>query len=149
MNTINFQLGGTLKFVIDEPEGHAIMTVAYDGFTIKAKGDDMAYKLPNDHFISVAVSYVDAKGNPATVDGDCVWDVSDEAIITVTVDTSDSTHATVTPTGQIGQAQLSVTADADLGTGIRTIITTSDIEVVAGEAVTGTIAPVGEPQPIA
>ena len=45
MTTVNFQLGGTLKFVVEEPEGYATMTITYDSFTIKAKGDDMAYKL--------------------------------------------------------------------------------------------------------
>lgn len=148
MTTVNFQLGGTLKFVVDEPEGYAIMTITYDGFTITAKGDDMAYKLPNDKFIAVAVAYVDAKGNAAAVDGDCVWESSDENIVTVAADPADSTKAAITPVGPVGQAQISVTADADLGTGTREIITTADIDVVAGEAVAGTISPVGEPQPI-
>jgi len=108
----------------------------------------MAYKLPNDKLINVKVSYVDASGNPATVDGDVVWDVSDENVVSVQVDPVDSTQARIVPSGQVGQVQVTVTADADLGEGTREIITTSDIEIVAGEAVAGTISPVGEPQPI-
>jgi hypothetical protein len=148
VTTVQFQLGGTLKFVTEEESGYALLTIKYDGFTITARGDNMAYVLPNDKFIAVAVAYVDAKGNAAQVDGDVTWDSSDENIVTVEVDAADSTQAKVIPTGQVGQAQVSVTADADLGSGIREIITTADIQVVAGEAVAGTISPVGEPQPI-
>jgi hypothetical protein len=148
MTTVNFQLGGTLKFVVDEPEGYALFTTTYEGFTITAKGHGMAYKLPNDKFIAVKVAYADSRGNPAAVDGDVTWESSDESVVTVVADAGDSTSAKITPVGPIGQAQISCTADADLGEGVREIITTADIDVVAGEAVAGTIAPVGEPQPI-
>ena len=85
MTTVNFQLGGTLKLdVIEEPEGYAVMTITYDGFTITAKGNGMAYKLPNDKVIGVKVAYVDSHGNPATVDGDVTWEFSDESVATVT-----------------------------------------------------------------
>lgn len=148
MTTLQFQLGGTLKFVVDEPEGYAIFTTTYDGFTITAKGQGMAYKLPNDKLIRVKVAYVDSHGNAATVDGDPTWESSDENIVTIEVDPEDAMQAKITPVGQAGQAQISVTADADLGNGIKEIITTADIDVVAGEAVAGTISPVGEPEPI-
>ena len=44
---------------------------------------------------------------------------------------------------------MTATADADLGEGVRRLTTVCDIEVVAGEAVSGTIQPVGEPEPVA
>lgn len=147
MSTVQFQLGGTLKFLI-EPEGYALVTLKYEGFTITAKGDAMAYKLPNDKMIAVKVAYIDGKGNPATVDGDVTWDTSDQEIATIDADDGDSTMATVKPTGKVGQVQVTATADADLGEGTRELITTMDVEIVAGEAVAGTITPVGEPQPI-
>lgn len=149
MTTVNFQLGGTLKFEVEaEPVGYATMTIKYEGFTITAKGQDMAYKLPNDKMIAVKVAYVDSHGNPAEVDGNVSWESSDESIVTIEVDSGDQMQAKVFPVGPAGQAQISVTADADLGQGVREIVTTSDIDVVAGEAVSGTISPVGEPQPI-
>jgi hypothetical protein len=40
------------------------------------------------------------------------------------------------------------TADADLGDGVRELNTLLDVTLVAGEAVTGTINVVGDPQPI-
>lgn len=150
MPTIEFQLGGTLKFLVDEPASRpgARIRIHYDGLILTAWGDGMSYKLPNNKVISVEVGYVDSKGNEATIDGHVTWDTSDAEIATVDVDTQDSMIATVVPTGKSGQVQVSATADADLGDGTREIITTMDVEVVAGEAVTGTITPVGEPQPI-
>jgi hypothetical protein len=148
VGTIEFQVSGTVKFLKDEPTGYALVTLRYDHFTITARGDIMAYKLPNDKTIAVAVAYIDARGNAAEVDGDCTWDTSDAGIATVETDAGDSTHAKVIPTGPAGQVQVTVTADADLGEGVREIVTTMDIDIVAGEAVAGTISPVGEPQPL-
>ena len=108
----------------------------------------MAYTLPDDHQVEVQVSYVDSKGHPAQVDGDVTWQSSDEAIATVEVDSTDSTMATVTPSTDLGQAQISCTADADLGEGVKEITSTFDVSVVAGEAVAGTITPSGDPIPI-
>lgn len=148
MTTVNFQLGGTIKFEVEaEPVGYATMTIKYEGFTITAKGQGMAYKLPNDKTIVVKVAYVDSRGNPAQVDGPVQWESSDDTVVTVTADVGDPMQARVLPVGPIGSVQISVTADADLGEGTREIITTSDLDIVAGEAVTGTISPVGEPQP--
>ena len=108
----------------------------------------MAYTLPIDKFIEVQVAYVDAKGNPAVVDGDVTWASSNTAVLKVTVDPDDSTIATVTPQGALSAAQVVATADADLGAGVKQLITTLDINMVSGEAVAGTISVVGDPQPI-
>jgi hypothetical protein len=108
----------------------------------------MVYKLPDDKKVDVKVSYVDAKGNAASVDGPVEWASSDAAIVSVTVSTDDPSQATVAGVGPVGQAQVTVTADADLGEGVRQIVTTMDVEIIAGEAVAGTISPVGEPTPV-
>jgi hypothetical protein len=126
----------------------AVLTITYDRFNITAKGDVM-YTLPVDELVKMQVSYVDANGNPAAVDGPVAWASSDDDIVTVTVDDNDSTIVTVTPVGDLGQVQITATADADLGTGVRNLITVCDITVVAGEAVAGTIQPIGEAEPIA
>ena len=98
----------------------------------------MAYKLATGMQVGVQVSYVDAKGHPATVDGDVEWSSSDEMIATVTADAADSTKATVVGVGTVlGIAQVIATADADLGQGVRQIMTTSDVEVVAGKTTGG------------
>jgi hypothetical protein len=148
--TIKFDLGGTLKFLV-EPEARAgaMMTITHDGFSITAWGEDMAYKLATGMQVGVKVSYVDSKGHPAAIDGDVSWSSSDESIVTVTADAADSFAATVVGVGDnVGIAQVTASADADLGAGVRNILTTSDVEVVAGEAIAGTIAITGEATPV-
>ena len=109
----------------------------------------MAYTLPADHLVVVRVDYVDSQGHPASVDGAVGWSATPTNIVNVTVDPEDSQICTITPASQLGTAQVVATADADLGDGVRNIITTMDVTVVAGEAVSGTISPTGSPQPIA
>ena len=75
------------------------------------------------------------------------WDSSDETIIAVFTDSADHTKALVRPGGKIGQALVTANADVDLGEGVKELLTTMDVTVVAGEAVAGTITPVGEPEP--
>ena len=148
MTTVQFQLGGTLKFITEDAAGGVFVTLRYRDFTIKAKGNDMSYTLAAGMQVSVKVSYVDANDNEAEVDGDVRWSSSDDSIVTVIVDDSDSTQATVRATGSVGQAQVTAVADADLGEGIRPLTTPMDVEVVAGEAMSGTIEPVGGAEPI-
>lgn len=107
----------------------------------------MSYTMPVDTFITVQVSYVDKHGNPAVVDGDIVWECSNDAVAQVTP-ASDSSQCIVTTIGDIGTAQVTATADADLGEGVRELTTLLDITVIAGEAVAGTINVVGPPQPV-
>jgi len=130
-------------------EGECIVTTTIGGVSMTAKGFHMAYTLPDDHQIAVQVAYVDAHGHPAQIDGPVVWSSSDATILSVTADTTVSTQATIAPVGALGQAQAVATADADLGTGVRSLITTFDVTVVAGAAVAGTITPVGDPTPVA
>jgi hypothetical protein len=144
--TVNFRLGGVLE--ISEPEGGCRVTVRHNGFTITAWGENMAYTLGADQQVILQVEYVDANGNAATVDGPVQWDSSNPTIVTVTADAADDMRALVQAVGPVGNAQITATADADLGEGTRTLVTPMDVTVVAGEAVTGTITPVGPAEPI-
>jgi hypothetical protein len=144
MPTVEFKLGGTLTFLTEPDKAGCFVTVRYEDFTITARGNDMAYTLAVAKQVHVQVAYVDAGGNPATIDGDVSWASSDETIAGVIVDTSDTTKALVRSGTKLGQVQIAATADADLGDGMREIITPIDVSVVAGEAVAGTISPVGE-----
>lgn len=143
-------LGGTLKLLLREPAPppQCLVTLTFGAFSITARGDDMAYTLPADREVLVKVSYVDANGNPATVDGDPQWASSDEAIVIVIPNTTNAFECTVRPGAEVGQAQVSATVDADLGEGVRSLVTLMDVTVVGGEAVAGFIEPVGEAGPI-
>lgn len=106
------------------------------------------YTLPVDKQVNMKVSYVDAHGNPARVDGDVVWASSDDDILNVQRNEDDTTQCRVMAMGDVGQAQVTATADADLGEGTRELICTAEIEVIGGEAVGGSITPVGDPEDI-
>lgn len=101
----------------------------------------MATDLPDDKTASATVTPLDAKGNPAQVQaGSAVWSSSDESVATVTPDPANELAATVTPVGPLGVAQIKLECDADLGDGVTTIAFLGDVNVIAGQAVGGTIA---------
>jgi hypothetical protein len=83
------------------------------------------------------------------VDGEVAWTSSAEDVATVAVDAGDSTICKITSTGKVGTTQVVATADADLGDGVRELLTTLEVGIVAGEAVAGTINVVTEAQPVA
>jgi hypothetical protein len=140
--------GLTLK-AAPKTTGEQWLTIRYERFIIKVGGPSVVYTLAVDHKVGMQVSYVDVHGNPAAVDGPVVWTASDATLATVTVEAADSTICTVTPLGPVGQVQVTATADVDLGTGVKQLVTNADISLVAGEAVSGTIQPVGDPVPVA
>lgn len=99
----------------------------------------MASTLQSGQTATAKVAWVDVHGNPATVDGPTDWQTTDSAILTATVDPTDSTIASVVSVGPIGPAQLQATADADMGAGVQTITAILDVTVIAGQASAGTI----------
>jgi hypothetical protein len=153
VNELRLEIVFTNPLLIAETElpqpGSQLLAISHQGFIIRIEGDHVMYVLPVDHQVTMEVSYVDASGNPVKVDGAVAWVSSDPAIAGVVVDAEDSAICSVVPNGPVGQVQITATADADLGAGVRSLVTVADIEVVAGEAVAGTIQPLGEAQPIA
>lgn len=130
-----------------EPPGAVVITAQAGGFTVTAKGPQMAYTLPADMQVLLKVQFQDSKGNPATIDGDPVWSSSDTAIATATATPGNPFLAQLMPGTDIGNCQVKVEADADLGEGVRPVLCTMDVTVVGGEAVVGVISPSGEPAP--
>lgn len=144
-NAVELVLGGTLKVLMREiePSIATTITLTLEMFTVTAKGDSIMFTLPIDKQARVRVAYVDAAGNPATVDNEPVWSSSDDAIARVTADPDDGFEATVTAMGPIGQVQIVAKVDADIGEGERELVTLMDVTTIGGEAVAGTIEPVG------
>lgn len=97
----------------------------------------MFLKVSDD--LPLSVSIVDAKGNPAKVDGRPQWAVTDEALAKLEV-AEDGMSAMLKPIGPIGTFQVQVKADADLGEGVKDLLGVLDIELLAGEAVAIAIA---------
>jgi hypothetical protein len=133
----------------------AKLSATHDGITVTHTGaTKMAYTLPSDKQVRLQIQYVDANNNPAVVDGLVSWESSDEEIAAVEVLEATPQDETIpeggvvmlVPGTKVGNAQVSAKADADLGEGMRELVTLLDITVVGGEAVAGTITPVGEPE---
>jgi len=98
------------------------------------KGDLESMLLTDTQEVDLSIAPKDAKGNPAAVEGAPVWASSDPTILTVEA-AADGLSAVAKAVGPLGTAQVSVTADADLGEGVKSISGTMDFEVQAGEAV--------------
>lgn len=90
---------------------------------------------------------LDANGNPAAIDGKPTFASANPAICTFVTDPSDATGMTglITSLGPLAAASpVSISADADLGTGVATITVGGTVSIVAGQAV-GFAVTVGTP----
>ena len=105
----------------------------------------MSVILTNNEQVDLAVEFLDRYGRPAQVDGVPAWSVSDVGIGTLVI-AEGGRAATFVTSGALGQAQIIVEADADLGEGLRTIAGRLDVEVRASEAVSVAIS-AGAPRP--
>ena len=94
----------------------------------------MALILTDVQKVELSISPTSAAGNPAPVDGAPVWTSSDDTVLTVTA-SEDGLSAVAVTTGKLGKAQVNVTADADMGEGVKAITGVLDIEVKVSEAV--------------
>jgi len=95
--------------------------------------------LTDEQEADLSVSFVTQAGNRAKVDGTPSWRVSDPAILEI-VPTQDPFSVVVRRVGPVGSAQVSVTADADLGEGVRPVAAVLDVDVIAAEAVSASIS---------
>lgn len=128
---MKLRISGQIELETIDEQPRLIFSVTIGGTIIR---DIKMLVLPVDKKVPASVQPVDAKGNPAQVEGAPVWTSSAENIATVTA-AADGLSAEVTPTGALGTCQINVTADADLGSGVTEIIGVLDVTTVAGEAV--------------
>jgi hypothetical protein len=146
--------GAILNFKVERlsPSGEIklYLTAERPGFrwTINYNGVITKYvtmlALQNDQQVTASIQPVDAKGNPAKVDGIPEW-TSSSADVAVVQAAPDGLSATVAGV-DIGTCQVNVSADADLGEGVKPLTGTLDVEVVAGSAVALSIT-TGTPEP--
>lgn len=94
-----------------------------------------AFRLTEEQEVDAELSAFTASGNPARIDGVPRWSSSDSSVVKVTPD-STGMKAVISAVGPIGTAQISIAADADMGSGVREIFQLQEIEVVAAEATT-------------
>jgi hypothetical protein len=83
--------------------------------------------------VSLSIQPIDAKGNPAVVDGIPVWQVSDTALLSLVV-AEDGLSAELLAVGPLGTGQVTVAADALIGEGVVPITGILDVTVIASQA---------------
>jgi hypothetical protein len=101
---------------------------------LHVRGDIRMFTMTDSQKASLTINPVDKRGNPARVDGIPVWASSDETKVTV-APAADGLSCDVVAAGALGQCQVTVSADADLGPGVATINGVLDITIVGGQAV--------------
>jgi hypothetical protein len=103
------------------------------------KESDMAMvELTEEQSVTAEVQPKTAKGNPAKIQGDVAWTLSDPNAADLVVDTTDSKKANITAKAVDGVVPSDVVAkfDADLGDGVREITVVGQIVVKDAEAET-------------
>lgn len=132
LDKIEERLGMTEK----EPEAVKVLFFT----TKKGKkiqlGGNMFLKI--NEKLPLSVSFADAQGNAAKVDGAPAWALSDASIGDLIV-AADGMSAEFAPKA-VGACKVQVNADADMGSGIKSILGELDVEVLALEAVSVVIS---------
>lgn len=109
-------------------------------------GDTTMLLITDAQKVTLAIQPIDSHGHPARIDGLPEWGMSDTSLGMLDV-SADGLSAVFTSGDALGLVQINVSADADLGGGVRTISGSIDIQVEAGEAVSlGITAGVPEPK---
>ena len=140
---MKIRVSGDLEIQTVDEQPRLIFNVTIGGIIIR---DIKMLILAIDHKVPASIQPVDAAGNPAQVEGAPVLTSSANSIVTVTP-AADGMSAEITPVGALGTAQINVSADADLGAGVTTIVGVLDVQTVAGQAVSLQIQ-TGEAVPI-
>ena len=126
-------VSGVLNLELEEEKKPCFLwSIKHGGITTK---NVTMLVLPNDHKVTASIQPVDAKGNPATIDGLASWSSSNTAIAGIANVSADSLSADILPGQELGTCQINVQADADLGSGTTAITGVLDVQVVAGQAV--------------
>jgi hypothetical protein len=95
----------------------------------------VATQLTSTQKQTLSVLFTDSKGNPAPVDGQPAWGVDNPNVLAL-VPSADGLSCTVAAIGPLGNARVSIQADADLGPGVTSLAGVYDVEVIAGQATT-------------
>ena len=91
----------------------------------------MLVTITNEQKINMTLAPMTAAGNPAVLDGVPSWNVvSGDALLEPAADGL----SCYLISGSVGNSVITVTADADLGEGVREITDTIDLAVVSAEA---------------
>lgn len=85
--------------------------------------------------LPLSIGITDKAGNPAAVDGAPAWSLTDPSLGSLDV-AGDGMSAAFTPAGKTGELKVQVSADADLGAGVKQIVGELDLQITGGDAAT-------------
>jgi hypothetical protein len=124
-----------------------ILSLTKDGEYKKV--DKMFLKASDKLPLKLAVK--DKYGNKAELDGKPQWALTNESVGSLVV-SDDGMSAEFSPNGVSSAFKVQVSADADLGEGVKSLLAELELEVLAGEAVSlelsaGESVPSPEPSP--
>lgn len=83
--------------------------------------------------LPISIGITDKAGNPAPVDGPPAWSLTDPSMGAIAA-ASDGMSAVFTPAGKLGDVTVQVSADADLGAGVKSIIGELPVSITGGDA---------------
>jgi hypothetical protein len=89
-------------------------------------------KITTEQQVRLHAAFLTAAGSPAPIEGTPEWSAAPAGVVNLIVDPDG--RAALCQSVAAGTAQVSVSADADLGTGVRTITGTIGIEVSEASA---------------
>jgi hypothetical protein len=98
----------------------------------------------DQNFPNATITVTDDRGNPAVVDGVPVWASSDETVL-VPTPAADGMSGLIDTVAPGGPARVSVTVDADLGTGTKPLVVMFDDITVTGGAAAVITGDLGAP----
>lgn len=125
-------LGGTVYVIVPGQRAKRMrLKVSFDNFTFE--GENLMTTFPEKTKATLTLKPLTASGKPARLDGVPVWENSNQLAGDLFVDTNGMTA--VLTYLDAGNGQIKVTADADLGSGVRPLIALLDYECLPGEAV--------------
>lgn len=132
LQRIEDQLEQVLDALLPGPAVELILCAELEGET--TIGVTMV-NLRIDQTVRLFIKPVDKKGNPAVLDGVPVWSTSNSEVATLAV-AEDGLSAVLTPVGPLGSCVVSLSADADMGSGVKPLSAATDVQVSSGAAVT-------------
>lgn len=100
----------------------------------------MALELNTIQKTTLSIQPVNAKGQPAPVDGVPTW-LTDNTDVLALTPSADGLSCEVVSVGIAGTATVQVTADADLGSGTTSLVGTLDVNVALAPATSIVITP--------
>ena len=139
MEKLHISFDTPLRVVLEQPQRPYRAIITFQIGDLVFSGENMSNTMQAGTRATVSVEWKDKGGQTVKVDGPTKWDSSDPSVCQATVSTGNPQIANLYAPGPIGKVQVHATADADLGDGVRAVTATTDVEVIAGEAVSGDI----------